>query len=76
MKGVDVLDLARPRYEQTIQGDRIELMAMLRQASLTIDNLWRAALSDGTDTSALQLGEASQGVHRALIALAACDPGR
>ena len=45
------------------------LLAQLREMTTAVDNLWRSALSEGTGQSAVQLGEASQGLHRALIAL-------
>ena len=41
---------------------------LLRDASIAVDFLWHAALTDGSEI-AVQLGEASQGIHRALLAL-------
>lgn len=49
------------------------LLGLLRRAGAVIDSMWNSALADGDDGSALQLGEASQGVHRALIALSGLD---
>ncbi len=44
------------------------LVALLIEASSAIDDMWRAAVSEHT-IAALYLAEASQAVHRALIAL-------
>jgi hypothetical protein len=59
------------------------VLPLLREASRAIDSLWRSATgysnaADPTGSpapSAMQLGEASQGVHRALIALAGLSYG-
>jgi hypothetical protein len=51
-------------------SQRQVLLALLRDASLTLDGLLDSALAD-SDTAAMDLGEASQALHRALIALAA-----
>jgi len=51
------------------------VLPLLKEASRAIDALWRSATGDNAGStvqpapSAMQLGEASQGVHRALIAL-------
>lgn len=50
--------------------ENVALMAMLREASLTIDGLLHTALAS-EDAAAVDLSEASQAVHRALIALSA-----
>lgn len=50
------------------------LLVLLRRAGSVIDSMWHEALADGDADSAVQLGEASQGVHRALIALSALEP--
>ncbi len=42
------------------------LVAVVRDASLAIDTLWRTALAEGKDFTAAELREASQAVHRAL----------
>jgi hypothetical protein len=44
------------------------LLTFLRDASLTLDGLLDPALAE-SDTAAMDLGEASQAVHRPLIAL-------
>lgn len=44
------------------------VMASLRQAGAALDELWLTAASDGIDEE-VRLAEASQAVHRALIAL-------
>lgn len=69
MNSVDVLDSHMSRFDVEVDAAGMNLVEVLRRASSTIDSLWRAALHDGTGEAALKLGEASQGVHRALIAL-------
>lgn len=49
------------------------VLPLLRESSRAIDALWRGASSGDPTPSAIHLGEASQGVHRALIALAGSD---
>ncbi len=49
------------------------LVVLLRRASHIIDGMWHQALTDEGDYPAVQLAEASQGVHRALIALSALE---
>ncbi len=49
---------------------RTRVMRLLQQAARTIDLMWQSAQTDGQHTAAVALGEASHGVHRALIALA------
>ncbi len=51
-------------------GGRSRVMNLLQQAARTIDLMWQSAQTDGQHTAAVALGEASHGVHRALIALA------
>ncbi len=51
-------------------GGRARVLSLLQQAARTIDQMWRSAQTDGRHTAAVSLGEASHGVHRALIALA------
>jgi hypothetical protein len=65
---VDLVDTpaAPPAQENTLETGLVEV---LRRASVTIDFLWRTALAEGASDLALKLGEASHGVHRALIAL-------
>lgn len=46
------------------------ILSVLETATATIDSMWRSALEQGMGQTALHLGEASQGIHRALIALA------
>lgn len=70
MNSVDVLDSHASRFGGEGDADGVNLVDVLRRASATIDSLWRAALRDGTGEAALKLGEASHGLHRALIALA------
>lgn len=47
------------------------VLRLLQQAARTIDHMWHAAQSDGRHPAAVALGEASHGIHRALIALQA-----
>ncbi len=47
----------------------VDVVGMLRQVSAALDSVWRAALASRAGDSAIRLGEASHGVHRALIAL-------
>lgn len=65
---MDLVDTpaAPPAQENTLETGLVEV---LRRASVTIDFLWRTALAEGASDLALKLGEASHGVHRALIAL-------
>ena len=50
-------------------GPDAGVMILLRRASAMIDSMWHSALADSGGYQAVQLAEASQGVHRALIAL-------
>lgn len=49
------------------------LVVLLKRASHMIDSMWHEALDERGDYPAVQLAEASQGVHRALIALSALE---
>lgn len=51
------------------EAERDGVLGLLQQAARAIDEMWRAAQSDGQNPAAVALGEASYGVHRALIAL-------
>lgn len=51
--------------------DVVELVGLLRQASVALDRIWRHAITRGAGETVMRLGEASHGVHRALIALSA-----
>ncbi len=61
-------------------ADLVGVVGMLRRVSRTIDLRWRTEMPDAGGETASRLAEASQGVHRALIALTALDdvapPGR
>jgi hypothetical protein len=46
-----------------------EVVELLRQASTALDRIWRQAMSIGAGDTVIRLGEASHGVHRAIIAL-------
>lgn len=45
------------------------ILDLLQHAARTIDGMWLAAQTDGDHAASVSLGEASHGVHRALIAL-------
>lgn len=49
------------------------LLVLLRRASSMIDSMWHAALDDRGQDTAVHLAEASQGIHRALIALSCLE---
>jgi uncharacterized protein YukE len=52
------------------QADRIAMaLARIRMSVGTIDELWRGALATGAGGEAIEFGDASQALHRALIAL-------
>lgn len=70
---LDFVDAIVPQdaYEEFAE---VDVLGMLRRVSTTIDLLWRSALTQGTGEVALKLGEASHGVHRALIALSPMAP--
>jgi len=53
----------------TEQAVTPQVLSLLQQAARTIDTLWRTAQIDGHHDASVALGEASLGVHRALIAL-------
>jgi len=46
-----------------------ELIGVLRRVSRSLDRLWSQALTNAQGDVAMRLGDASQGVHRALVAL-------
>jgi len=46
-----------------------EVVSLLRKAVAALDQMWHEALLSGSPHAAMGLGEASHGVHRALIAL-------
>ncbi len=69
MSTLDVLDTHLSLLGSDRDDGGLNVVEGLRRASATIDSLWRAALREGTGEAALKLGEASHGLHRALIAL-------
>jgi hypothetical protein len=54
----------------TGQDCRTSVVSHLRDAARMVDQLWFNALAEHSDEQAIPLGEASQAIHRALIALA------
>ena len=69
MKTVDVLDGSVKWRPAIPENSGASLLVLLREASRAVDALWRDALTGGQADSAVRFGEASQGLHRALIAL-------
>lgn len=55
----------------SVFGDagREDVLHLLQQAARTVDAMWHAAQADRRNVEAVSLGEASYGIHRALIAL-------
>lgn len=68
MTSVDFVDAPAVRPEAAYD-EETHVVELVRRAGAAVDALWRAALDDGHGESALKFGEASQGIHRALIAL-------
>ncbi len=66
MNRFDALDASLPITD--IREDT--LVGLLREASLALDGMLESALAN-SDTTVVDLGEASQAVHRALVALTA-----
>ena len=64
MNPFDALEATPPMTN----GSERSLLALLQEASLTLDGLLESALAN-SDAAVVDLGEASQAVHRALIAL-------
>lgn len=46
-----------------------DVLRTLQRASWVVDRMWSAALEADTEQAAFRLGEASLGLHRALLAL-------
>ncbi len=46
-----------------------DLIDRLRELSSVVDTLWEGALNKPGEGRVLEIGEASQGLHRAMIAL-------
>ena len=72
MKTVDVMDGDVGWRPAANSG--ASLLVMLREASRAVDALWRDALAGGQADTAVRFGEASHGLHRALIALNSPNP--
>ncbi len=52
------------------RDDRLApLVATLRTASQALDEMWREAISGGDASQLIELGDASYGLHLALVAL-------
>ena len=50
-----------------------EVVGLLRKAAAALDQMWHEALLSAAPHTVMSLGEASHGVHRALIALNQAD---
>ena len=48
----------------------VSVLERLTEASRIVDEMWLDALDDGRTGDAIELGDASHGIHRAMIALA------
>ncbi len=59
----------REQAVATRDENMFEIIGLLRQASAALDTIWREAMTTTAGESVIRLGEASHGVHRALIAL-------
>jgi hypothetical protein len=56
--------------EQSLEGgDPAHVIELLQESALAVDTMWMHAAFQGCNESAFALAEASQGVHRALMAL-------
>lgn len=53
---------------------RESVVGLLEQAARAIDQMWRSAQADRSSPATVALGEASHGIHRALIALESLYP--
>ena len=57
-------------FEAGRGADRLALLiATLRTASQALDEMWREAISGGDASRLIELGDASYGLHLALVAL-------
>lgn len=74
MKTVDVMDGAVRWRPARPENSGASLLVMLQEASRAVDALWRDALAGGQADTAVRFGEASHGLHRALIALNSPNP--
>jgi hypothetical protein len=65
---VSTTEVAGP--ERSLEGgDPAHVIELLQQTALAVDTMWMHAAFQGCNESAFALAEASQGVHRALMAL-------
>jgi hypothetical protein len=60
--------------ESNVPGRTGSVLAQLGAASRVVDEMWREALAEGRTEEAIDLGEASQGIHRAMIVLSPHSP--
>lgn len=64
---------APPTFSDAAGSPDGAVLVLLRRASALIDSMWHSAGSGDGSYPAVHLAEASQGVHRALIALGALE---
>jgi hypothetical protein len=57
------------RFEAEMHERVASLLVTLRQATRTVDALWRDAVEHRDATRLVELGDASHGLHLALVAL-------
>jgi hypothetical protein len=53
-----------------VSDGAVSVLGRLTEASRIVDLMWLEALDDGRTADAIELGDASHGIHRAMIALA------
>jgi hypothetical protein len=53
---------------------RASIIEQLHEVALSLDTMWWETLADGSAGATVSLTEASQAVHRALIALGSEEP--
>lgn len=53
-----------------VSDGAVVVLGRLTEASRIVEGMWLEALDEGRTGDAIELGDASHGIHRALIALA------
>ena len=72
LEGVAVANV----LDDHLQDRTASVLAELRKAAFMIDELWRDTLESGVSETEIPMGEASQAVHRALIALSSHEAAK
>ncbi len=65
----DVIRMHPAGHAVIDDADDVAVCSQLRRLADIVDSLWNDALASATHGEAVRLGEASLGLHRALIAL-------